>query len=90
MEITFAFSGSDCRYFVVLCDGMGTGLGAARDGQQAGKLLRQMLTAGFPAEHALESLNSLLVLRGRAGAVTVDLAELRLDQYWQILIRLQM
>ena len=24
-----AFSGSDCRYYVLLCDGMGTGLGAA-------------------------------------------------------------
>ena len=35
--------------------------------------------AGFPAEHALESLNSLLALRGTAGAVTVDLVELRLD-----------
>ena len=38
-----------------------------------------MLTAGFPAEQALESLNSMLLLRGRAGAVTVDLARLRLD-----------
>ena len=42
-------------------------------------LLRQMLTAGFPPDHALKSLNSLLALRGCAGAVTVDLAELRLD-----------
>ena len=74
-----AFSGSDCRYYVLLCDGMGTGLGAAEDGYTAAGLLHQMLAAGFPAEHALESLNSLLVLRGAAGAVTVDLAELRLD-----------
>ena len=29
-------------------------------GQEAAGLLRQMLLAGFPAEHALESLNSLL------------------------------
>ena len=74
-----AFSGPECRYYVLLCDGMGTGLGAAQAGSTAAELLRQMLTAGFPAEHALESLNSLLVLRGEAGAVTVDLAELRLD-----------
>ena len=74
-----AFSGTDCRYYVLLCDGMGTGLGAAQEGQSAACLLRQMLTAGFPAEHALDTFNSLLTLRGTAGAVTVDLAELHLD-----------
>ena len=75
----FAFAGSDCRYFVVLCDGMGTGLGAAREGESAGKLLRKLLLAGFPAEHALKTLNSLLILRGSAGAVSVDLAEVSLE-----------
>ena len=74
-----AFPGTGCRYYVLLCDGMGTGLGAAWEGRSAAQLLRQMLTAGFPAEHALRSLNSLLALRGCAGAVTVDLAEVRLD-----------
>lgn len=74
-----AFSGSGCRYFLLLCDGMGTGLGAAREAQEAASLLRQLLTAGFPAEHALKTLNSLLVLRGSGGAVTVDLAEAHLD-----------
>ena len=73
------FPGTECRYYVLLCDGMGTGLGAAQEGQSAAAILRQMLSAGFPAEHALRTLNSLLVLRGRAGAVTVDLAEIRLD-----------
>lgn len=73
------FRGTGCRYYVLLCDGMGTGIGAAREGQNALNLLRQMLTAGFPAEYALRSINSLLALRGRAGAVTVDMAELRLD-----------
>ena len=75
----FAFSGSDCRYFVLLCDGMGTGLGAAREGQSAGNLLRQILTAGFPPEHALKSLNSLLALQAKAGAVSIDLAEIFLE-----------
>ena len=74
-----AFSGCGYRYFVLLCDGMGTGLGAAQEGQNTARLLRQMLTAGFPPEHALGTVNSLLALRGTAGAVTVDLAELRLD-----------
>lgn len=74
-----AFSGAGCRYYVLLCDGMGTGLGAAQEGESAGALLKQMLTAGFPPEHAFRSVNSLLALRGQAGAVTLDLAEVRLD-----------
>ena len=74
-----AFPGDRCRYFVLLCDGMGTGLGAAREGQSAGELLKQMLTAGIPAQQALRSINSLLILRGQAGAVTLDLAEIALD-----------
>ncbi len=74
-----AFSGGGCVYYVLLCDGMGTGLGAAQEGQSAGELLRQMLLSGFPAAHALRTVNSLLALRGTAGAVTLDLAEVRLD-----------
>ena len=74
-----AFSGSGCKYYVLLCDGMGTGLGAAQEGSSAAQLLRQMLTAGFPAEYAFRSINSILALRGQAGAVTLDLAEIRLD-----------
>ena len=74
-----SFPGSGCRHYLVLCDGMGTGLGAAQEGQSALSLVRQMLTAGFPAEYALRSVNALLVLRGRAAAVTVDLAEVHLD-----------
>ena len=74
-----AFSGSGFAYYVILCDGMGTGPGAAWEGRSAGNLLRQMLCAGFPPEHALATVNSLLALRGSAGAVTVDLAQIRLD-----------
>ena len=74
-----AFPGLQCRYYVLLCDGMGTGLGAAQAGQTAGSLVRQMLTAGFPPRHALQSVNSLLVLGGKAGIVTLDLAEICLD-----------
>lgn len=73
------FSGTGNKYYVLLCDGMGTGLGAAREAQTAGKLLQRLLCAGYPAEYALRSLNSLCALRDRAGAVTVDLAEVLLD-----------
>lgn len=73
------FPGVGCRYYVVLCDGMGTGLGAVQEGKAAATILRQLLSAGFPAKYALSSLNSLCALRERAGAVTVDLLELQLD-----------
>ena len=42
-------------------------------------MLRSLLHSGFPAEEALQSLNSLCALRERAGAVTVDLAKVCLD-----------
>lgn len=74
-----AFAGPHCRYYVLLCDGMGTGMGAVEEGNEAARLLKRLLSAGYPAEHALRSLNSLCALRGRAGAATIDLAQLHLD-----------
>ncbi len=73
------FAGTGCRYYTLLCDGMGTGLGAAHEGRSAAGMLKQLLLAGFPAEYALRSLNSLCALRGMAGIVTADLAECNLD-----------
>ena len=73
------FYGTQARYYVILCDGMGTGMGAAEEGRTACDLLKRLLSAGYPASHALRSLNSLCALRERAGAVTVDLAELQLE-----------
>lgn len=73
------FSGVECKYYVLLCDGMGTGPEAAADAQRVGNMLRRMLSAGYPASYALRSINSLCALQGQAGAVTLDLVELQLD-----------
>ena len=73
------FPGVRGKYYVLLCDGMGTGLGAVQEGKTAAGILKRLLGAGYPAQHALRSLNSICALRERAGAVTVDLAELQLD-----------
>ena len=73
------FAGTELKYYVLLCDGMGTGTGAEAEGKTAAILLRRLLTAGYPAEYALRSLNSLCTLRGSAGAVTVDLAQIDLE-----------
>lgn len=73
------FAGTECRYYLLLCDGMGVGMGAAEEANSAGNMLRRLLMAGYPAPYALRSMNSLCTLRGRAGAVTLDLAEIQLD-----------
>ena len=75
--VQFAAQGG--RYYIILCDGMGTGPGAVREGKEALSHLQKLLRAGFPAADALESLNSLCALRDRAAAVTVDLAQIELD-----------
>ena len=74
-----SFPGTGNLYYIVLCDGMGTGPGAVQEGRTAGSLLHRLLSCGFPAEHALESLNSLFALRERAASVTVDLVRAELD-----------
>ncbi len=73
------FAGVECRYYILLCDGMGTGPEAAREGKATAAMLKKLLTAGYPPEYALRSVNSLCALQGKGGAVTMDLAELRLD-----------
>lgn len=73
------FAGTGSKYYVLLCDGMGTGMGAAQDAATAVEMLRRLLRAGYPAEHVLESLNSFCILKNRSGAVTVDLLELELN-----------
>ncbi len=78
-DVVERFAGTLGRYYVLLCDGMGSGPGAVQEGKRASDMLRRLLRAGYPAEHALQSLNSLCALRGRAGSVTVDLLEMELD-----------
>ena len=73
------FPGTGNDYYVLLCDGMGTGAGAARESREAAQLLEGLLRSGFPAEYALRSLNSLAVLRELGGCTTVDLVRLQLD-----------
>lgn len=67
----------DISYFL-LCDGMGTGEGAARDAQEAISLIRQLLEAGFAPEQALRCFNSLSVLRSTGASATVELVKMDL------------
>lgn len=74
--LRFAATGS--RYYLVLCDGMGTGEGAAYEARIAGTILRRLLEVGCTETDALQCVNSLCVLRGSAGAVSIDLAQIDL------------
>lgn len=74
------FRQPDGRLYILLCDGMGSGVAANRESGLAVRLLEQFLKAGVEAEQALVILNSALALRGEdeGGFTTVDLLQLDL------------
>lgn len=58
---------------ILLSDGMGCGRQASGDSQESIALLKQLLLAGFAAETAVKTVNSLLLLRSeRERFATVD------------------
>ncbi len=71
------FLGRDDQYYVILCDGMGTGEEAAHLSGYAIRLLEKLLRGGMGPEGALRLLNGNMLLRGSGTFSTVDL--LRLD-----------
>ena len=66
-------------YYLLLCDGMGTGAEAGRESAAAVKLLRGLICSGFDAGEALQMLNGVYVLRENGGFSTVDLLQLSLS-----------
>jgi len=63
------------RYLLLLSDGMGSGVQAARESSTAIRLIQAMLEAGFPLEATIQAINSILVLRSPQEVfATVDLA----------------
>ena len=74
--------GATCRdrfgnFYVLLCDGMGTGPEARAESDRAAKLLSALLAGGVAPDSAMELLNGFYVLRKVTAFSTVDL--LRLD-----------
>ena len=77
-----SFESDDGHYlFLLLSDGMGTGLAAQKESNTAVRLLERFLRAGIPAEAALKTLHSAMTLRSAETGcfTTVDL--LSLDLY---------
>ena len=75
------------KFHLMLCDGMGTGEGAAQDSKRAVTLLSHLLRSGMDTENALETFNLLAVLREDGGFSTVDLVEIDLESGEGLLIR---
>jgi hypothetical protein len=61
-------------YYVLLCDGMGTGEAAGSESAAAVELLSGLIRAGFDAQDALRMLNGLDILQD-GGYTTVDLLQ---------------
>ena len=75
--------GATCRdrfgcFYVLLCDGMGTGPAARGESDRAARLLTAFLETGLEADTALEFLNGFYVLRKDAAFATLDLLKLDL------------
>ena len=62
-------------FFVLLCDGMGTGKGAAAEATAAVSVLKTLLRAGVAPADALQVLNGVYILRDDGGFATVDLLQ---------------
>jgi len=83
-----AVSGDRSTYFktddgtlcVILCDGMGTGTGAARESGQLSDLLKQFLQAGLDPAVAMKLTNGAFQVKngGFTGCASVDLLSLNL------------
>ncbi len=71
------FAGLNGDFYVLLCDGMGTGEGASASSKQTVRLLQSLLHSGLAPESALQMLNGAEILRGTGCYTTVDL--LRID-----------
>jgi len=67
------FLGGNGDFFVLLCDGMGTGEEAAEGSTQTVRFLQKLLKSGLAPTAALKILNGTEILRGGGRYTTIDL-----------------
>ncbi len=73
------FETDKSKYYIILCDGMGSGYDASRESRMTAELLGGFLKAGFSKSVALNLINSTLALKmDREGFSTIDLCEIDL------------
>ena len=62
-------------FYLLLCDGMGTGQSASAEAGAAIEILRTLLQSGVEPTDALKLLNGVYILRDDGGFATVDLLQ---------------
>lgn len=73
------FESHDNKFYVILCDGMGSGDEASSESKMTAGLLKEFITADIDIETAISMINSSLSLKNqREGFSTVDLLEINL------------
>lgn len=73
-----SFRTEDGQYYVLLCDGMGTGPEAAKESTLAVDTLASLIQAGLRPDHAMELLGGMYLLRDAVSFSTMDILELSL------------
>ncbi len=62
------------KQLLLISDGMGTGIKAAKESETAIRILSKLLEAGFNQETAIDTVNTVLMLRGQEESfVTLDI-----------------
>ena len=73
------FESHENKFYVILCDGMGSGDEASLESKMTAELLREFIKADIKIETAISMINSSLALKTqREGFSTVDLLEINL------------
>lgn len=67
------------HYYILLCDGMGSGEAASQMSGETISLLEELLKSGMCPENALKLLNGAELLRGEDRFTTVDLLSIDLE-----------
>ncbi len=62
-DSVFRFKTDDMKYFIIICDGMGSGATARSESMLTGSLLKQFLCAGLNPKTAIAMVNSSLSLK---------------------------
>jgi len=62
-------------FYLLLCDGMGTGPAASAEAGAAIEILRTLLQSGVEPDDAMKLLNGIYILRDDGGFATVDLLQ---------------
>ena len=65
-------------YYLLLCDGMGSGEEARAEAVSTSGLLKELIESGLDAHDAMQSVNGLYILRDGGGFAAIDLLQVSL------------